>query len=753
MIYTKTTNGSAYLAIRLTLDELPLTDADIQNNQSRVQWKFELYETSDYGSWYAYNDLYAHLDLNGQRIGRWLVKWDFSPQGANSKTIAQGTFTCPHNSDGSKSMAYNAAFNSPLVSTTMGTATIAGSQVLTTIPRATTPTLSDESVDMGQSVTISTPRASDSFTHKLKYAFEGASGTIAENVATSHEWTPPVSLASRIPSKASSACVITCETYNGDVLIGTKTVQLTLNVPASVVPTASHVISEGVADVASKVGAYVQSKTRLKVVTTAQGVYGSTISTIVTNVENANYSGNDITTGIIMGSGNVLVKTTATDSRGRSAVVQTTVSILPYAPPKIDSASLQRCAPDGTLDPLGTHLKFALKASVSSLIVGTEKNSLRRKLSTKKSTDYSYTEKVNSLESGLTYDSYQVISGYEAEYVFDALMYVEDIFGVALAVGKVPTGKITMHWGDDFIAVGGFREHEGSGFEAKKPAYFDDGLYVKKRKVAYSTDFDISGNCNDIEDEWRLARGTTALNFPENNQYFYIHTVIHSSTAQKKQIAYKYNSETIYTRGSYGGTWRPWVKLSEDGHAHTGIASTSVAGDILTFANNAPIGFTPIAINPNTTNIPPGGYNYSSGFISKRASNTAHIYLFNHATGTIAVNTFLGSAWHGWRYDMASYGADSGYEKTSQGTIIQAGKLSYPASTSEVNLVFPLAFPNACIAVVVTPDHGSTTPTWASISATVSALTKSGCKVQMRATDNNQPSSVGRTVNYIAFGY
>ena len=73
MIYTKTTNGSAYLAIRLTLDELPLTDADIQNNQSRVQWKFELYETSDYGSWYAYNDLYAHLDLNGQRIGRWLV--------------------------------------------------------------------------------------------------------------------------------------------------------------------------------------------------------------------------------------------------------------------------------------------------------------------------------------------------------------------------------------------------------------------------------------------------------------------------------------------------------------------------------------------------------------------------------------------------------------------------------------------------------------------------------------------------------
>ncbi len=31
------------------------------HNANIIIWTFELYETSDYGSWYDYNDLYAHL--------------------------------------------------------------------------------------------------------------------------------------------------------------------------------------------------------------------------------------------------------------------------------------------------------------------------------------------------------------------------------------------------------------------------------------------------------------------------------------------------------------------------------------------------------------------------------------------------------------------------------------------------------------------------------------------------------------------
>jgi|LSQX01.1.fsa_nt_gb hypothetical protein len=135
-VYEQTTNGTRYLAIRLTLTEQSLTADDIANNRSRIAWTFELYETHDYGSWYDYNDLYAHLDLNGVRIGRWLVKNDFRPSGANSKTIASGTYVCYHNDDGSKSMAFNAVYNSPNVSSNQGVATISGSLALTQINRA-----------------------------------------------------------------------------------------------------------------------------------------------------------------------------------------------------------------------------------------------------------------------------------------------------------------------------------------------------------------------------------------------------------------------------------------------------------------------------------------------------------------------------------------------------------------------------------------------------------------------------------------
>ncbi len=647
--------------------------------------------------------------------------WDLDSK--TTEPVVSGTKVVNHNPDGTLSIPLIATCSLTNVLGTIS-GTVSTTYELPTIPRATTPTLSDESVDMGQPVTISTPRASDSFTHKLKYAFEGASGTIAEDVATSHVWTPPVSLASRIPNKASSACVITCETYNGSVLIGTKTVQLTLNVPASVAPTVAHVISEGVADVASKVGAYVQSKSRLKVVTTAQGVYGSTVNSIVTTCENANYNGNDITTGVIMGSGNVLVKTTATDSRGRSAVVQTTVPVLAYAPPKIDSASLQRCAPDGTLDPLGTHLKFALKASVSSLIVGTEKNRLRRKLSTKKSTDYTYTEKVNSLESGLTYDSYQVISGYEAEYVFDALMYVEDIFGVALAVGKIPTGKITMHWGDDFISVGAFRTFPGSGFEAHKPAYFPGGIFP----IPIPEDEDL--NDYTTPGFYFCAQNSiaaTLANCPTDHS-FSLEVLKHAGVRQVLKTYLPTASLTL-ERNFYDGTWGAWRGISFDDHTHAGTKTT---GNFTTHET----AHGTIRLGPMNT-----GLNHIYSTLNKP------YYMDNDlqvASGK--------QVWHEGN-SPSVLGASAGRQYLGGKSIIQAGKLSYPASTSEVNLVFPLAFPNACIAVVVTPNHGSTTPTWASISATVSALTKSGCKVQMRSTDNNQPSSVGRTVNYIAFGY
>ena len=113
---------------------------------------------------------------------------------------------------------------------------------------ATQPSLSAATVEMGKSVTINTPAVNSAYRHTLRYAFGGASGTIATGIASSVSWTPPVSLANQIPSATAGSGTIYCDTYSGSTLLGTKSVSITLTVPGSVVPSAGT-LSAALADV------------------------------------------------------------------------------------------------------------------------------------------------------------------------------------------------------------------------------------------------------------------------------------------------------------------------------------------------------------------------------------------------------------------------------------------------------------------------------------------------------------------------
>ena len=106
------------------------------------------------------------------------------------------------------------------------------------------PSTSASSVNMGSAVTIYTNRVSTSTTHTLLYTFGNTSGTIATNVGASVNWAPALTLAAQIPNATSGTCTITCQSYNGGTLTGTRTCTITLNVPATVVPSISSVTVE-----------------------------------------------------------------------------------------------------------------------------------------------------------------------------------------------------------------------------------------------------------------------------------------------------------------------------------------------------------------------------------------------------------------------------------------------------------------------------------------------------------------------------
>ena len=81
------------------------------------------------------------------------------------------------------------------------------------------------SFNLGTNTTITITRDNKSYTHTLKYSFNGATGTIVtKTTQTTYVWTPPAStFYSKIPDTTSGYGTITCETYNGNTLVGTTT--------------------------------------------------------------------------------------------------------------------------------------------------------------------------------------------------------------------------------------------------------------------------------------------------------------------------------------------------------------------------------------------------------------------------------------------------------------------------------------------------------------------------------------------------
>lgn len=280
-----------------------------------------------------------------------------------------------HDSDGSKSVSISVSLHALSSGNDARTNTsINGSSTvqLTTIPRASTITVSDGTI--GSPLTITINRASTAFTHKLTYSFGGASGTIAESAATSISWTPDTGLCSQIPNAVSGLCTLTCDTYNGSALVGTSAANIWLSCPAWVAPS----VAEGWANVgyvntgtpAANMACFVQGYSRAKVTLDSTKVthsYGATTASTKITFGGADYAD---TTPVLTAAGQQSVVVTLTDSRGRTASQSLSFSVLPYSKPVLYGVNVFRCLSDGTADDSGT--SFSAKASVSFSDLGGE---------------------------------------------------------------------------------------------------------------------------------------------------------------------------------------------------------------------------------------------------------------------------------------------------------------------------------------------------------------------------------------------
>ena len=359
----------------------------------------------------------------------------------NSNTVAiSHKVQVAHDADGTKKITISATGSIP--DTTLSSTTISAEVTLDKIPRATTPTLSETSVDMGSTVTISTPRASSSFTHELAYKFAGSDWQgIASGVANSYEWPVP-NLAADIPTEASGVMTIRCITKNGDTKIGEKTVSLTVKVPtgADYGPKITKVeVTEATDKLAGQFKAFIQNKSKLSVTITTDTYESSTIKSCVTTFLGVTYKTASFTTGAVNKSGTLSLVTTVTDSRGRTATKTTNISVLAYSPPKLLSLDAKRFDNSLNPDPEGKKVIIDFRYSLPSLNGG---NLASFKVSYKTITASDWTPLASHTDQPpLSNPNFTV--ELSTDYQYDILLEVSDWFGAkSSAVVVLPSGAV-----------------------------------------------------------------------------------------------------------------------------------------------------------------------------------------------------------------------------------------------------------------------------------------------------------------------
>ncbi|MEA4965379.1 MAG: DUF859 family phage minor structural protein [Oscillospiraceae bacterium] len=417
---------------------------------------------------------YSRTNSGYQTWGAWsgsIIIGGNTTSGSGSITITYNSNTQAmtasariyHDADGTKSITISATGGIP--STSFTSTSISADITLDTIPRATVPVLSSSSVTMGDTLTITLPRASSSFTHQLQCRFGSQYFNFAFDAETSYTWTvPTATLAPEIPNAASGVGSIICITKSGSTTIGSASVQFTALVPASVKPSTPTIsVTEATSGLAAKFGAFVQWKSSLAIGVASSSQYGAGIRACAVTVDGTTYNTYSFTSNVIKSSGTLTISATVTDTRGRTATGTTSITVLPYANPSISKMAAWRIKPDQTADDEGERIAVTLAYQISP--VG-NKNDRNYVLRYRKTSDSSYTD-ISSGPADYSHDAATqfltaapVVSS-DSSYVIQ--LEISDFFSSADYEVSVPTAEVTYcpHASGRGFAFGKVAETEG----------------------------------------------------------------------------------------------------------------------------------------------------------------------------------------------------------------------------------------------------------------------------------------------------
>lgn len=370
------------------------------------------------------------------------------------------TVTVTHDNDGSKSIAISASGSLPpssLTSTTCG-----GTAKLDTIPRASTIT-SAANVTLGNKCDIRWTPAAASFRYKLKFSLGSWSyttGAIHPNKTSPYTYSGyeiPLDVAYQILNGYTGSMTVTLYTYSDSgatTQIGSADSEtFTVTVPTSLAPIVSMSLSPVHSLPEAFDGIYVQGLSKVKADLSADAEYNADILYYDMTVEGKTYGeDDDYTSGYLTNPGTIAIVGHAVDSRRYGGYDDGSITVLPYANPRIQNVTAKRCDENGNPTDSGTYLKITATRSYHPVISdGKQKNfcGIRYRYKTESASYYSGWVTILDADD---LSSDEVVTGplldgdllttktYRVE-----VQAVDDIGNIATSEIIVPTDKVYWH--------------------------------------------------------------------------------------------------------------------------------------------------------------------------------------------------------------------------------------------------------------------------------------------------------------------
>ena len=514
-------NNDRGYRIRLWIDQV---SQDKVANTSQVRFQLALLNTTTTFAQYSCN---AYIDFEGQRLN-----WSGSPSMLGwyqTVPLIDQTVTINHDFNGKKTFSFSAQFNgsggwSPRTLTISGV-----SFTLTDIPRGST--TSDVSATIGSPVTIKINARQDSYRHAIWVKYGNYNQKITnENVKDSFTWTPPIELCNELPNYTNGRGDITVVTYDGGREVASDTKTIFLNVPDYVRPnltgislTDTNVVAR---NIISSSEHFVQMLSNIKVsFDGASGAYGSTIEHYRAEIVgyNQTITSNGGTFGNLTFNGQVTIRATVTDSRGRqSEPFDKTITILEYFAPslKIDVKRVGETS---------STLEILRNAQIAPLTInGVQKNTMKLtfKVSPYGKNDYTTDNGPASGEwigvSSIVNKSADLAGEYSAKHSWQVLAILEDKFTSTSVNVDVPVERVVLSYDRQGLGVGKIREF--GALDVLGDIYANDSQIQQYQLTSNNGGPKGNvGNANNLYEPGQYSLGPSAPGNPNGQWGFLFH--------------------------------------------------------------------------------------------------------------------------------------------------------------------------------------------------------------------------------------